>query len=82
MSPLERTETLYEKLVTWYEDGEKREVRAATKLLMVALDKLHDHAGSDWEALVRSYIDILAHDPVHFQRMLDAQSGEKKGMYA
>lgn len=82
MTPLERTEALYEQLVAWYEDGNEKEVRAASKLLMVALNKLHEHAGHDWEALVKRYVDILANDPVHFRRMLDSQRGERKGLYA
>jgi hypothetical protein len=82
MTPLERSEALYEELVTWYEDGDKKEVRAASKLLMVALNKLHEHADYEWEALVKSYVNILANNSTHFQRMLDSQRGEKKGISA
>lgn len=82
MTPLEKTEALYEELVTWYEDGDKKEIRAASKLLMVALNKLHEHENRDWESLVKSYLDILANDPEHFRRMLDSQRGEIKNINA
>ena len=82
MTPLEKTEVLYEELVAWYADGDKKELRAASKLLMVALDKLYKHGGRDWEALVMGYVEILADDPAHFQRLLDSQRGETKSMHA
>jgi hypothetical protein len=82
MTPLEKTEAQYEELVAWYEDGDKKEIRAASKLLMVALNKLHAHGNREWKALVKSYIDILANDPEHFQRMLDSQRGEMKSINA
>ncbi|MGB7931120.1 MAG: hypothetical protein WCH04_02670 [Gammaproteobacteria bacterium] len=78
MTPLEKTEALYEELVAWYEDGDKKEIRAASKLLMVALNKLHEFSVRDREILVKSYVDILANDSAHFQRMLDSQRGEKE----
>jgi hypothetical protein len=78
MTPLEKTEALYEELVTWYENGDNKEIRAASKLLMVALNKLHEHGGREWETLIRSYVDILAKDPAHFRRLLDSQRGETK----
>ena len=78
MTPLEKTEALYEELVAWYGDGDNKELRAASKLLMVALDKLHEYSNRDWETLLKRYVDILANDPAHFQRMLDSQRGEEK----
>ena len=78
MTPLERAEALYDELVAWYENGDDKEVRAASKLLMVALNRLRDYGGDDWETLVRGYVDILANDPDRFERMLNAQRGEKK----
>jgi hypothetical protein len=82
MTPLEKTEALYEELVAWYEDGDTKELRAASKLLMVALDKLHEHGGRDWETLVESYVDILANDPAQFRRLLDSQRGEMRTLNA
>lgn len=77
-TPLERTETLYAELVNWYGDGSDRELRAAGKLLMVALDRLRAHGGDDWRALVDSYVDILDRDPERFGRMLESQRGETR----
>lgn len=78
MTPLERAEALYADLVRWYGDGRDRELRAATKLLMVALDRLRANGGEDWQALLHSYIDLLTEHPERFGRMLDAQRGESK----
>lgn len=77
MTPLERTEALYASLVRWYGDGSDRELRAATKLLMVALDRLRTHA-DDWRDLVDSYVAILERDPERFRRMLESQRGETR----
>lgn len=78
MSPLERTEAFYQELVRWYGDGCDREVRAASKLLLVALEKFEQNAGAGWQDVVREYVDILANDPQRYARMLDAQRGETK----
>lgn len=40
ITPLEKVEDLYEELVNWYGAGTDREIRAASKLLMIALLKL------------------------------------------
>lgn len=77
MTPLEKVEALYEDLVEWYGDGEDREIRAATKLLMVALVKLQQHGGPSWQALVDEYRLMLANDPERFQRMLAANRAKK-----
>jgi hypothetical protein len=78
MTPLEKAEALYEDLVRAYDDGNDRELRAAAKLLMVALDRIRTHGGDDWQHLVDSYLDILAGDPERFHRMLESQRGESK----
>jgi hypothetical protein len=51
MTPLEKVEALYQELVAWYGEGSDREIRAASKLLMVALLKLEstgDSGGKEW----------------------------------
>ena len=78
MTPLERVETLYEELVDWYGEGEEREIRAASKLLMVALLKLKEHGGFGWQGLVEDYLMMLKNDPERYQRMLHANRGEGK----
>lgn len=78
MTPLERTEALYEELLRWYGDGADKEMRAASKLLMVALDRLRTYGGDDWRTLVYSYIDTLVEHPERFRQMLNSQRGETK----
>jgi hypothetical protein len=79
MTPLERAEALYEQLVDWYGEGEDREIRAASKLLMVALVKLKEHGGFGWEGLVEDHLIMLRNDPERYERMLEANRGEGKG---
>lgn len=71
-TPLERVESLYLDLVAHYGDGDKRELRAAAKILLVALAKFREHGGPDWQPLLDEYVDALKHDPVRFERMLDS----------
>lgn len=70
--PIEQVEALYDELVRHYGAGEQREIRAAAKILLVALAKFRDHGGPQWEALLDEYVDILKRDPKRFQRMLDS----------
>lgn len=78
MTPLERVETLYQELVHWYGEGTDREVRAASKLLMVALLKLKEHGGFGWQGLVEDYLLMLRNDPDRYLAMLEANRGEGK----
>jgi hypothetical protein len=80
VTPLERVEALYEELVGWYGGGEDREVRAASKLLMVALVKLKQHGGFGWQGLVEEHLIMLRNDPERYERMLEANRGAGKGM--
>jgi hypothetical protein len=70
--PIERVEALYEELVRHYGDGEQREIRAAAKVLLVALAKFREHGGPQWATLLDEYVDILKRDPHRFQRMLES----------
>lgn len=78
MTPLERVEALYKELVAWYGEGTDREIRAASKLLMVALLQLKEHGGFGWEGLVDDYLLMLKNDPERYAKMLDANRGEHK----
>ena len=78
MTPLEKTEAFYADLLRWYGDGDDKELRAAAKLLMVALLKLQQHDGPHWQGTVYEYINILANDPERFERMLESQRGETR----
>lgn len=77
MTPMERVEELYHALVEHYGDGEEREVRAAAKLLLVALDRLRRHGGPGWGDLVDEYVAAAKHDPDRFARMLLSNRGDE-----
>lgn len=78
MTPLERVEALFDELVAHYAGGEDREVRAAAKLLLVAIAKLRQHGGPQWVALVTEYLNIAAREPERFEQMLRGNRGEGK----
>jgi hypothetical protein len=72
LTPVERVEALYLELVEHYGDGDQRELRAAAKMLLVALARFREHGGPNWPVLLDEYVDILKHDPQRFQRMLES----------
>jgi hypothetical protein len=74
-NPLSRTEAFYDDLVAHYKDGEAREIRAASKLLLVALDKFRNYGGSDWQSLVDEYITMVKENPAKFDRIVKSQRG-------
>jgi hypothetical protein len=78
MTPLEKVDALYRDLVDGYGEGADREVRAASKLLMVALLKLKEHGGFGWQGLVEDYVLMLRNDPERYARILEANRGEQK----
>ncbi|ESQ13909.1 MAG: hypothetical protein N838_13540 [Thiohalocapsa sp. PB-PSB1] len=69
---MEQVEQLYENLILHYGDGDRRELRAAAKLLLVALVKFREHGGCNWSSLLDEYIDALKNDPVKFERILES----------
>ena len=77
MTPLERAEALFDELVVHYGEADDREVRAAAKLLLVALDKLRTHGGADWSALVDEYLELAKHDPERLARIIHGNRGNK-----
>lgn len=72
MTPLEKVEALFVELVNHYGDGEDREIRAAAKILLVALAKLKEHGGPNWKGLLDAYVQILKDDPEKFDRILQS----------
>jgi hypothetical protein len=70
MTPLERVEILYRELVEHYHEAEDAELRAAAKLLMVAIAELKRHGGPGWQGLLDEYVQIAREDPARFDRML------------
>jgi hypothetical protein len=75
LSPTDRVEVLFHELVAHYGEGEERELRAAAKLLLVALAKFRAHGGAGWETLLQEYVDILKQNPERFERLLQSNSG-------
>lgn len=75
MTPLERTEALYEELLEHYGDGDEREVRAAAKLLLVALDRFRTHGGPGWSNQVKAFLDIARYEPQKFDALLEHNRG-------
>ncbi|QFY41305.1 hypothetical protein F6R98_00620 [Candidatus Methylospira mobilis] len=75
MTPLEKVETLYDELVRHYGEGEDREIRAAAKLLLVALAKFREHGGSRGMALADEYLNLIKTDPDKFERIIDSNRG-------
>ena len=81
MTPLEKVDALYDDLVAWYGEGQDREIRAASKLLMIALLKLKAHGGFGWQGLLEEYVLILKNDPERYRAMLESNRGEgRSGM--
>jgi hypothetical protein len=74
-SPTDRVDALYRELVAHYGNGDDRELRAAAKMLLVALAKFRAHGGVRWASLLDEYVDIAKHDPERLQRLLEANSG-------
>ena len=70
MTPVERVDVLYRALVDHYHEAPDAEVRAAVKLLLVAVDELKRHGGADWTRLVYEYLAIAERDPERFDRIL------------
>lgn len=82
-TPLEQVEALYHELVAHYGTGEQCEMRAAAKLLLVALAKFREHGGPDWARILDEYLHVLKTDPARFQRMLESnRSNPPEGFFA
>lgn len=75
-APLERVEALYRELVAHYGGGEARELRAAAKLLLVALAKFREHGGPQWKSLLDEYVALIKTNPAKFERMLASNRSE------
>ncbi|GAB6039577.1 hypothetical protein [Endothiovibrio diazotrophicus] len=72
MTPLERVESLHRELVQHYHEARDAELRAATKLLLVAIAELMRHGGPGWHNLLNEYTQIARQDPERFRRMVQA----------
>jgi len=81
MTPLEKVEACYDELVTHYGDGEDREIRAAAKLLLVALAKFKEHGGARGIALANEYLDLLKREPEKFERIVHSNRSTGEGRW-
>jgi hypothetical protein len=70
MTPLEKTEQFFDELVAHYGEGEDREIRAAAKLMLVALDKFKAYGGLHGVELAAEYLNLLRYDPEKFARII------------
>ncbi|HUL12222.1 MAG TPA: hypothetical protein VLU73_08650 [Methylococcaceae bacterium] len=82
MTPLEKVEACYDELVAHYGEGEDREIRAAAKLLLVALAKFKEHGGPRGIALVDEYVNLFKYEPEKFESILlsNRSTGEGRWM--
>ncbi len=76
MTPLEKTEALFDELVAHYADGDDREIRAAAKLMLVALAKFKEHGGPRGIHLADEYMSLLKYDPEKFERILQSNRSQ------
>jgi hypothetical protein len=76
-TPLEKAEAVFNELVAHYGAAEDRELRAAAKLLLVALDKFRAHGGPNWSALLGEYVDLAKRDPDRLSRILHGNRSTK-----
>ena len=70
MTPLEKTEAFFDELVAYYGEGEEREIRAAAKLMLVALAKFKEYGGPSSIELADEYLNLLKYDPEKFERIM------------
>ena len=72
-NPLQMVDCLYGELVSHYNGAEDSEIRAASKLLIVALEKFKCHGGPQWRRLVAAYFDLINEEPEKFERIIRCQ---------
>ena len=70
MTPLEKTEAFFDELVTHYGEGKDREIRAAAKLMLVALAKFKEHGSPRGIELADEYLNLIKYDPEKFERIM------------
>lgn len=75
-NPLIKVEALYNELLAHYGSGKDREIRAAAKLLLVALDKFRQFGGQHWMSLINEYVSLISENPEKFDLMMKCQRGE------
>ena len=72
-NPLQKVDRFYAELVSHYGDADDREIRAAAKLLLVALESFRRHGGPGWRRLVEEYLTLMDENPEKFDRVIRCQ---------
>ena len=72
-NPLQKVDRFYAELVSHYGDAHDREIRAAAKLLLVALESFQRHGGPGWRRLVHEYLTLMDENPEKFDRVIKCQ---------
>ncbi|MGQ7847560.1 hypothetical protein ACUNV4_23920 [Granulosicoccus sp. 3-233] len=80
LSPTERVDALYLDLCRHYEGGDDKEVRAAAKLLLVALARLREHGGANWDVTLDAYVKIAKNRPEKLANILRQGNSGRKSM--
>lgn len=80
LSPTERVDALFLDLCKHYEGGEDKEVRAAAKLLLVALARLREHGGVHWDVTLDAYVKIAKKRPDKLASILQQGNSGRKSM--
>jgi hypothetical protein len=75
-SPLKKVEAFYDELLAHYGSAKDRELRAAAKLLLVALDNFRRHGGQNWLSLVTEYISMIKEHPEKFDLLMKCERGQ------
>ncbi len=76
MTPLEKTEAFFDELVAHYGEGDDREIRAAAKLMLVALAKFKAHGGPGGINMADEYVNLAKYDPEKFERILQSNRSQ------
>ena len=80
LSPTERADALYLDLCRHYEGGSDKEVRAAAKLLLVALARLREHGGVNWDVTLDAYVKIAKNRPDKLAAILQQGNSSRRNM--
>ncbi|ASJ70966.1 hypothetical protein [Granulosicoccus antarcticus] len=80
LSPTERADALYLDLCKHYEGGSDKEVRAAAKLLLVALARLREHGGAHWDVTLDAYVKIAKSRPDKLAAILQQGNSSRRNM--
>lgn len=78
LSPTERVDALYLDLCRHYEGGADKEMRAAAKLLLVALARLREHGGDDWDMTLEAYVRIAKNRPDKLAAILQQGNSSRR----